>query len=68
MREYWLDPPEPKIVGKCKHCGDLIGKGEEIVEYDGDMYHPECFDECASQIMFDLFCLRVTLAGENDDR
>ena len=21
MREYWLDPPEPKTIAYCKKCG-----------------------------------------------
>lgn len=30
-----LDPPEPKIVGRCEHCDEDIYDGDDIVTLEG---------------------------------
>ena len=48
-----LEPPEPEECGHCSCCTDPIYVGDEIVEYDGDVYHEDCFLDNAAAILFD---------------
>lgn len=61
-----LDPPEPKAVAKCKHCGESICEGEPIVALDGAAFHYECFLDCAAQLLIHEFGAVVGVAEESD--
>ena len=50
-----LEPPEPKVICTCEHCGDDINEGDEIVELDGEMYHRDCFEDIAVSLLLDRF-------------
>ncbi len=32
-------------VGICEICGDPIYTGDEIIRYDGQIWHSECFND-----------------------
>jgi len=42
---------EPASIGTCKHCGEDIVIGDEYYEYDGEMYHDECFSDIAVYLL-----------------
>ena len=44
------DPQEqlPEFLGECQHCLQLIYKGDEHTEYDGDVF---CDDHCFARHM-----------------
>lgn len=50
-----LDPPEPDIMDVCRHCGDFIYEGDEMVEFDDFSYHDDCFRECAADILIEQY-------------
>ena len=41
----------PRFAYTCKYCKQAVEAGEAYVEVDGDFYHEECFDECATEIL-----------------
>lgn len=61
-----LEPPEPKSVGKCTYCGEDIYIGDEITTLDGDVYHQDCFIDCAASILTDRYGALVGIAEEDD--
>lgn len=36
---------EPKKVGSCEDCGEPIYEGDDIIEYNGESWHEDCFWE-----------------------
>lgn len=42
IRDYMLDPPEPKVVGHCTNCGEDIYAGEDAYFIAGKIYCIEC--------------------------
>ena len=37
------DDSEPEITGVCEICGAAIYQGDEIIRYDGQCWHRDCF-------------------------
>lgn len=33
----------PEMVGECEICGAAIYRGDEIIRYDGQIWHSDCF-------------------------
>lgn len=59
--------PAPLAVYRCKHCDEDIYLGDECVEFDGDYYHTECFDDCAASILRNLYGAIDMIAEDCDD-
>ncbi len=57
-----LDPPEDVVYGKCPLCGGDIYLGEEIVTFDGEEYHEECFMDMAPRILLEQYGARRGIA------
>jgi hypothetical protein len=38
-------------LGKCKHCGEDLSQGDEVVAVDFDIYHFECAEECGLEVI-----------------
>lgn len=71
MRNDWiperaLEPPEPKVIGRCCYCRDDICLGDDIVKFDGEMYHMSCFDDSAVMLLMERYGARKTVAEEED--
>lgn len=61
-----FEAPEPKVVGQCKYCGQDIYLGDDIATFDGDVYHLDCFTECAATILTEKYGAKVGVAEEGD--
>lgn len=43
IHDKWLEPPEPRVVGRCDTCLDGITEGEDILICEnGDVIHEDC--------------------------
>ena len=42
-----------EVIGKCAACGDDVLEWEEYYEYDGNLYHAECFLDKANELFSD---------------
>ena len=49
----------PKTVCYCEHCADPIAEGDEVWQYRGVMYHPECFEQIALELLEDAGAKKV---------
>lgn len=58
----------PDAVAVCKGCGEGIGIGDRCYEYDGELYHEECFEDAALSILIgEGATLREADASDADD-
>ena len=55
MYDPYVDPPVPVLFGYCKYCGGEIYEYDEIAEIDGDLYHFDCFTDCAASILVEQY-------------
>ncbi len=44
-------PVPPGAIAVCEGCGEGIEVGDTYYEYDGDLYHEECFEDAALSIL-----------------
>ena len=60
--------PDPPIAGYCKYCDEPVYDGEECYELDGDIYHLDCFDDDAVDILIKKFgAERHTATADDGD-
>ena len=51
MPEPRVEPNEPKALGVCKCCNEYICEYDDIVIFDGGVYHSDCFADKAPEIL-----------------
>lgn len=44
---------EAPAIAKCEHCSEDIVVGEEYYEYEGNLYHRECFEDIAVELLLE---------------
>ena len=63
-----LEPPETgKAVCLCAYCKEDVYEGEEVVTYEGETYHEDCFLDAAPSLLFEMGAKRK-IADEDDYR
>ena len=40
-------------IGRCSYCREAIAAGEEYIEFDGELYHLECLEDNAAEILIE---------------
>lgn len=45
--------PEPMPVATCDYCGGDILEGDEYFSYNRELYHNDCFEEAAVDILIE---------------
>jgi len=66
LPDYMLEPKESRPICTCPYCGEDIYPGDEIIEFEGDKYHVECFQDQAYVILCNLYDLRVKEASRDE--
>lgn len=44
-------PNGRKVLGKCAHCEEAVLDGDDHWKYDDELYHNECFLDCAQILL-----------------
>ena len=62
LHEPCLDPPQLAAVCTCETCKEGVYAGDDIVKFDGAVYHRECFENVSVVILCERFGATVSVA------
>lgn len=62
------DPPEPVCCGKCRQCNQDIVEGDDIITFDDNEYHEECFQDIAVSILLRLGAVSKVAENNSSDQ
>ncbi len=60
------DTEDPPAVFICEICEGSIVVGDEYVDFKGDYYHRECFDELSTDELLEIIGGELREASEED--